>query len=536
MNGCVFKRKLKSGTSWGYYFAAGRDPDGKRIQIFKSGFETKGAASKASRAAIEDYEKTHGKVTCHRGILGRISWGYIFGEEDKIGLDSQAAAEVALQAAVDRRAAAEAIPAEVDPTFPEYIRYWLTEHAGRRCAPKTLERYKELAEYLIRQLGETRLNDLTTAQIQRAIHRLEDCGGRVTKDHPDGRPLAPKTVRHIGTLLYTCLAEADRLGVLKIPHPMANKRVRLPRLVKRDPAVLDKEKLRALFARARDTRLYPVVVLASATGCRRGELLALLWTDLNDNTGELSVSKSLEQTKAGLRVKSTKSEKPRRFVIPDWAISVLADHRTEQENDKRLFGLDYQDHGLIFCQPNGAYYSPDREGARVVELMRAVGLEGVSLHSLRHSYASELLSKGVPLAVVSERLGHADQNITLSIYSHAMPADTRAAAKVWQDAMADVIEDSRKPGAQRMFADVCTRGTHRRGFVERKGRKVAGTTGLEPATSDVTGRRSNQLNYVPAYVTRDIPIVARGRRGRQTARQFQAIHLSGDDQPTRVPA
>src|ERR1017187_8564174 len=96
MTGCLFKRKLKSGTSWGYYFAAGRDPDGKRIQIFKSGFETKGAASKASRAAIEDYEKTHGKVTCHRGILGRISWGYIFGEEDKIGLDSQAAKDTAV--------------------------------------------------------------------------------------------------------------------------------------------------------------------------------------------------------------------------------------------------------------------------------------------------------------------------------------------------------------------------------------------------------------------------------------------------------
>ena len=502
MNGCTFKRKLKSGISWGYSFDAGHDQDGKRVQQFKPGFDTKGAASKAMRAAIEDYEKTHGRVTQHSGILGRVTWGYVFGEEKKTGIESQAAAEAALAAAVDRRAAAEAIPAEVDPTFPEYIRYWLTEHAGRRCAPKTLERYKELAEYLVRQLGETHLNNLTTAQIQRAIHRLEDCGGRVTTDYPEGRPLAAKTVRHIGTLLYTCLAEADRLGVLKIPHPMANKRVRLPKLVKRDPTVLDKEKLRALFDRARNTRLYPVVVLASATGCRRGELLALQWTDLDESTGELSVSKSLEQTKAGLRVKSTKSEKPRRFVIPDWAISVLADHRAEQANDKSLFGPDYEDHGLIFCQPHGAYYSPDREGARVVELMRAVGLKGVSLHSLRHSFASELLSDGVPLAVVSERLGHADQNITLAIYSHAMPADTRAAAKIWNDAMADVIEDSRKPVAKRMLADVCRTGTDGDGFVEKKGCKVAGTTGLEPATSDVTGRRSNQLNYVPAKTSR----------------------------------
>jgi len=330
------------------------------------------------------------------------------------------------------------------------------------------------------------------------IHRLEDCGGHATKEHPKGRPLAAKTVRHIGTLLYTSLSEADRLGVLKIPHPMANKRVRLPKLSKRSPAVLDKEKLRTLFDRARGTRLYPFIVTASATGCRRGELLALQWADLNDSTGELSVSKSLEQTKAGLRVKSTKSELPRRFSVPEWALEVLHEHREEQDQDRELFGSDYQDNGLIFCQPDGSYYSPDREGARVVELMRKVGLEGVSLHSLRHSHASSLLSGGVPIAVVSERLGHADQNITLSIYSHALPADTRAAAKVWNDAMADVIQDARKPGAKRMLADVSRTGTDDGGFVANKGRKMAGTTGLEPATSDVTGRRSNQLNYVPA--------------------------------------
>ena len=77
--------------------------------------------------------------------------------------------------------------------------------------------------------------------------------------------------------------------------------------------------------------------------------------------------------------------------------------------------------------------------------MRSAGLQGVSLHSLRHSHASILLSKGVPAAVVSQRLGHADQNITLSIYSHALPADTRAAAKIWNDSMAEAISSARNP-------------------------------------------------------------------------------------------
>jgi integrase len=269
-------------------------------------------------------------------------------------------------------------------------------------------------------------------------------------------------------LLYTSLAEADRLGILKIPHPMRNKRVKLPKLPKREPAVVDKEKLKLLFDRAQTTRLYPFIVLASATGCRRGELLALQWPDLNMTTGELSVSKSLEQTKAGLRVKGTKSEKPRHFVVPKSVLPVLADHRAGQDQDKGLFGPDYQNHNLIFCQPNGAYYSPDHLGARVKELMRKVGLEGVSLHSLRHTNATELLRNGVPLAEVSRRLGHADQNITLSIYRHAVPADSRAAARIWDEALGDVIEVGKKAGAVRTVAHGCTEAAREVSFVERK--------------------------------------------------------------------
>ncbi len=112
--------------------------------------------------------------------------------------------------------------------------------------------------------------------------------------------------------------------------------------------------------------------------------------------------------------------------------------------------------------------------------------------------ATELLRHGVPIAEVSRRLGHADQNVTLSIYSHAVPADSRAAAaKVWDDALGDVIEAGKEPAAEKMVAHGCTEGPQEVVFVGNKRDGMAGTTGLEPATSDVTGRRSNQLNYVP---------------------------------------
>ena len=80
---------------------------------------------------------------------------------------------------------------------------------------------------------------------------------------------------------------------------------------------------------------------------------------------------------------------------------------------------------------------------RGLELMRKAGLTGFSLHALRHSHASVLLSSGVPLPVVSGRLGHADSSITLQVYSHALPCDARAASKAWSNALADVIAEDR---------------------------------------------------------------------------------------------
>jgi integrase len=66
------------------------------------------------------------------------------------------------------------------------------------------------------------------------------------------------------------------------------------------------------------------------------------------------------------------------------------------------------------------------------------------LHSLRHSHASILLSNGTPLPVVSQRPGRANSNITLGIYSHALPTDIQAASKTWHNALAEVIAEDRK--------------------------------------------------------------------------------------------
>jgi integrase len=150
-------------------------------------------------------------------------------------------------------------------------------------------------------------------------------------------------------------------------------------------------------------------------------------------------------------VKATKSGKPRIIGLDDFTLDVLAAHREEQKQDKINFGSDYQDNGLVFCQPNGAYYSPDHLGTRIKALLRKAGFPNFSPHSLRHSHASILLGNGTPIPVVSERLGHANQKITLDVCSHSLPADRKAVSKVWHTALADVIsEEGRRKTEQNL--------------------------------------------------------------------------------------
>jgi integrase len=393
MTGTIIQHKPKSGRkTFGYSLYLGRDESGKQLRQVKRGFTTEKEAQKALRDALAEHERP-------------------------------------------------AAPERTMPTFAEFFERWFTECAKRKCAPKTAERYHELGRVAIRHFGDKPLDKLDTMKLQEIVNGLVDHGGRITETHPGGRPLAAKTVRHIAFMTHSCLQQAVKWKIIA-ENPMEN--VDKPKLARRQPKVLDRKGLDALLRRAAGTRLFPLIVLAASTGMRRGEMLALEWTDVNWDRRELEVSKSLEQTKAGLRVKSTKSEKPRRFSLPAETIEVLRDHQRAQEADRKLYGSSYAKLGLVFARPDGQHYSPDRVGARVRELLLSAGLAGLSLHSLRHSHASELLSQGAPITAVSERLGHASPNITLGIYSHALPADNQAAAVLWNDAMAEVIQSARR--------------------------------------------------------------------------------------------
>lgn len=208
-------------------------------------------------------------------------------------------------------------------------------------------------------------------------------------------------------------------------------RVELPAAENKDARSLTPDEIRVLRETCRGDWTFALVKLALAVGARRGELLALEWTDVDWISATLTIGKSLEQTKAGHRIKRPKNGKSRSCRLPHSAIAALQFLRDQQGEHSRLFARDYQDHGLIFCQPDGRHHEPDLVSQVIIRRMLKAGISDASFHTLRHTHASNLLPRGVPLPAVSARLGHSDTNVTARVYSHALPADDQRAADVW---------------------------------------------------------------------------------------------------------
>ena len=123
--------------------------------------------------------------------------------------------------------------------------------------------------------------------------------------------------------------------------------------------------------------------------------------------------------------------------MPASTLAALETHRARQDEFRRLYGSDYRaDLDLIFANPDGTPLRPDSISATVSALFRRLKIpkpKGASLHLLRHSHGSHLLANGVPLPVVSERLGHSSVRVTADVYAHAINGQDEEAVRKWEE-------------------------------------------------------------------------------------------------------
>jgi len=331
-----------------------------------------------------------------------------------------------------RQAATGGVAAPMPTTLAMLLAEFMKQHAEENLAPKTVERYREMAAYLAPELLAMNMTEITPLHLSREWTRLLKCGGHTRKSKTP-RAMKPKTVRNVAGLVSSAFVRAIKWG-LATTNPVTHSD--LPKVRKRiGMALLPSEQDRMVECAVGPWCLGTFLEMASATGCRRGEVLALRWSDIRD--GAAFVDRSLCQTRNGLIFKSTKTERPRRIELPPTMPAVLARHRERQDEFRRQFGPDYRsDLDLIIANPDGTPLKPDSVSGTVSRLCRTLKLpKGASLHTVRHSHASLLLERGVDIATVSERLGHSSVATTAAIYSHAIRGKDRAAAQVWDDLM-----------------------------------------------------------------------------------------------------
>jgi integrase len=320
------------------------------------------------------------------------------------------------------------------------LREWLEQwRRGLRLKPSTLHSYeKNCRLHIAPYLGDFPLKSLTTARINEWLRDLET-GGR--KDHAEGRPLSPRTVRYCFTILSASLRAAVEQDMLaRNPSERANP----PSAKQAKPPEMHPwtaEHLRAFldWSRENDTERHPIWLLLAMTGMRRGEALALRWRDVDFDAGTASVRRSAARVRVDGHERrqiiegDTKTGTARVVDLDDATVKVLREWRAT------LAG-----HALTLARPEalvfptigtGEHRHPEHVSrdfqSALTKCATALGDAAppkIRLHDLRHTHATLLLKDGQPVKVVSERLGHASPTITMTVYAHVLPTMQREAA------------------------------------------------------------------------------------------------------------
>jgi integrase len=341
---------------------------------------------------------------------------------------SKRQAQIELHRLIAKR---ETLPDTGKQTLGQYLDKWVDE---QRVGAKALERYKLIVRRnLIPALGHIALAKLTGDQVS-AHYTKALKNGRL-----DGKPggLSPASVLYQHIILKKALRDAVRRTLL-IRNPMDA--VDSPHVEKPTMRTLDLGQAARLIKDARPSSLFIPILLALTCGLRRGEICALKWANVDLDKATLAVIESMEQTRAGVRLKRPKSGRGRVIDLSELAVGELRKHRAHQESKLEQLGARLTRDSFVYVMWNGEPVKPDTLST-MWEQWSAGREPRVRFHDLRHAHATHLLTQGVHPKVAQERLGHSSVAITMDIYSHVLPGMGAEAAKKVGDALGAALKD-----------------------------------------------------------------------------------------------
>lgn len=315
-------------------------------------------------------------------------------------------------------------------TLKAFATRWLAGRLDISLATKG-DYQKQLDAYILPALGHKTLTEINQGMVQDLYGTL-------------ALTLAPRSIRYVHTVLNQVFNLAIERGfLLRNPAHKTN----LPKRVKRPATVLDTKAINAFLDHSKADPLHALWRLLLTSGFRTQEALAIKWPDLVVSGKDVSahVRRTLIRDDEGsysiLELEGKTAEAIRAVSLPWSTYEALKAHKQRQAAEILLAGANYVRNEFIFATRVGGFLDPNWVRRKWKAALGAAGLPKIRLYDTRHSHATALLTQGVNLKWVSERLGHADTKITEDIYAHVLPAAHRE--------MADVMEQLLNTGTGR---------------------------------------------------------------------------------------
>lgn len=313
-------------------------------------------------------------------------------------------------------------------TVATWLRTWYALYAKPNIRLATQNRYELMINlYTIPRIGNMKLKKLTAHDLQKLYKELQETG-RVHANAKNGKGLSSTTVRSLHLMLHCAFERAVKERLIQ-RNPTDD--CIAPKVRKIEMKVLSLEDIKAYLDAAQRRDSLPMFYLELVSGLRKGELVALLWSDVDTRKNTISVSKQYVRNPNGVcELSQPKTENSVRLVsVPQEAIDLLI-----QEHDK------HPDSPYLFPSPiTGEMYHPDSVVNIHKKILKDAGLPHLKFHELRHTFATTALQNGVDVKTVSAMLGHYDAGFTLRTYTHATRQAQDAAAMTMGAVMAQAI-------------------------------------------------------------------------------------------------
>lgn len=293
-------------------------------------------------------------------------------------------------------------------TYNKFLDNWLVS-IEPTLRPTTHYQYSQIVrDYIIPTLGKIKLCELRPNQIQILYNSKRKSG------------LGIRTIQLTHSVIHRSLVHALRLGLIH-RNPAAT--VICPKPEHQEMRIYDESQVSQFLVAASGNRNEALYHLAISTGMRQGELLGLLWTDLDWNNQTLLIQRQLRKIPGkGLSFQPPKTKYGRRMInLGSNTIERLREHQDLAQKERVKAGIRWQENNIIFPSKVGTPLDQRNLHRDFKSLIKVAGLPDIRFHDLRHTSASIMLNHGVPVIVVSRRLGHSKPSITLDIYGHMIP-------------------------------------------------------------------------------------------------------------------